>query len=118
MKQASGVKLLIPFFLSLFLIAAAPTLTGRVVGVSDGDTITILVDKEQYKIRLHGVDCPEKRQAYGTKAKLFTPDVAYKKLWREHAAKFYGGKEKVTSSHLNLFFDHIFSFKNRNRDGR
>ena len=41
-------------------------LVGRVVKVSDGDTITILdSSKTQHKIRLHGIDAPEKKQAFG-----------------------------------------------------
>ncbi len=37
--------------------------TGRVVGVTDGDTITVLHNGKGERIRLHGIDCPEKRQA-------------------------------------------------------
>ena len=43
--------------------------TGKVVGVSDGDTITVLHSGRGEKIRLNGIDCPEKAQAYGPKAK-------------------------------------------------
>ncbi len=39
--------------------------TGRVVGVSDGDTITVLHNGKGERFRLHGVDCPGKRQALG-----------------------------------------------------
>lgn len=46
------------------------TVTGRVVGISDGDTITVLDRKNtQHKIRLHGVDAPEKAQAFGDRSK-------------------------------------------------
>lgn len=45
-------------------------LSGRVVKVTDGDTITLLDDNEaQHKIRLHGIDTPEYRQPYGRAAK-------------------------------------------------
>ncbi len=47
----------------------AKLVTGKVVGVSDGDSLTLLVAKKQYKIRLAGIDCPESSQAFGTKAK-------------------------------------------------
>jgi len=50
------------FLSALFLSAAAQpqTITGKVVGVSDGDTITVLDDqKRQHKIRLDGIDAPE-----------------------------------------------------------
>jgi endonuclease YncB( thermonuclease family) len=43
---------------------------GRVVGVSDGDTITVLDDsKTQHKIRFAGIDAPEKGQAFGERSK-------------------------------------------------
>ncbi len=45
--------------------AVAADFTGRVVGISDGDTITVLHNGKGERIRLHGVDCPEKRQALG-----------------------------------------------------
>nr|WP_269093259.1 thermonuclease family protein [Aliarcobacter butzleri] len=45
-------------------------LIGKVVKVSDGDTITVLTsDKTQYKIRLNDIDAPEKKQAFGNKSK-------------------------------------------------
>jgi micrococcal nuclease len=44
---------------------------GRVVSVADGDTFTMLVKKEQIRIRLHGIDCPEKSQDFGNVAKEF-----------------------------------------------
>jgi len=61
--------------------AAQPTtIKGLVVGVSDGDTIKILTPaKEELRIRLYGIDCPEKRQAFGQAAKKFTSDQVYKK---------------------------------------
>ncbi|HWA12266.1 MAG TPA: thermonuclease family protein [Burkholderiales bacterium] len=50
--------------------ALAAQLQGRVVGVSDGDTITLLTgERRQYKIRLSGIDAPEKKQAFGNVAK-------------------------------------------------
>jgi len=48
----------------------ADTLTGKVVGVSDGDTITVLdSDNRQHKIRVAGIDAPEKNQAFGQRSK-------------------------------------------------
>jgi endonuclease YncB( thermonuclease family) len=41
----------------------------KVVKIADGDTITVLLDKTQHKIRLEGIDAPEQGQAYGTKAR-------------------------------------------------
>ena len=50
--------------------ASAATLAGRVVGVSDGDTVTVLTaEHRQFKIRLSGIDAPEKKQPFGAHAK-------------------------------------------------
>lgn len=54
-------------------------LSGTVVGISDGDTLTVLVDSTPRKIRLNGVDAPESRQAHGTKAKEFLAALAFRK---------------------------------------
>lgn len=50
-----------------------------VIGISDGDTINVLHDGASYRIRLWGIDCPELKQAFGTRAKQFTGDLAFGK---------------------------------------
>ncbi len=60
--------ILLLIILSSYLLSLE--LIGKVVKVSDGDTITILTsDKTQYKIRLNDIDAPEKKQAFGNKSK-------------------------------------------------
>lgn len=49
------------------------------VGVADGDTITVLRDNEQVKIRLSGIDAPEKAQAFGNVAKQRMSDMVFGK---------------------------------------
>ena len=57
---------------------AAETLVGRIIGVADGDTLTLLdVKKQTHKIRLSGVDAPEKKQAFGQQSKLSLSNLAY-----------------------------------------
>jgi len=57
---------------------AGDTITGKVVSISDGDTITVLdSSKTQHKIRLYGVDCPESHQDFGQKAKQFTSNMVF-----------------------------------------
>ena len=57
----------------------AADFTGKVVGVIDGDTIEVLHNRQAERIRLYGIDCPEKRQAFGTKAKQFTSQLVFGK---------------------------------------
>jgi len=54
--------------------------SGKVIGVADGDTINVLRDKHPEKIRLYGIDCPEKRQAFGNRAKQFTSQLVFGKV--------------------------------------
>lgn len=78
MKTIIKLILSISIFLSISLEAA--TLSGRVVGVADGDTITILDNSnKQYKIRLAGIDAPEKKQPFGNVSKKSLSDLVYGK---------------------------------------
>jgi endonuclease YncB( thermonuclease family) len=54
-------------------------LRGKVVGVSDGDTITVLVDKKPIKIRLEGIDAPEAKQSFGNRSKQALSDLVFGK---------------------------------------
>jgi len=57
--------------------SAVHEFTGKVVAVADGDTITVLRDRTQVRIRLDGIDCPERGQAFGRRAKAFTSQLAF-----------------------------------------
>jgi endonuclease YncB( thermonuclease family) len=62
------------------LSAVSAEILGRVVGVSDGDTITVLVDGDgSVKVRLVGIDAPEKTQAYGAVSKKNLSDQVFGK---------------------------------------
>lgn len=64
-------KYLLAVFLTFVTSAtfASDSITGKVVRVADGDTITILTnDKKQFKIRFAGIDCPERAQPWGQNA--------------------------------------------------
>ena len=56
--------------------------SGEVVGITDGDTITVLNSKtlKDVKIRLYGIDCPEGGQAFSKRAKQFTSKMVYGKV--------------------------------------
>ena len=55
------------------------TLEGRVVGIADGDTLTLLVGREQVRIRLAQIDAPELNQPYGKKSKAALSALAFQK---------------------------------------
>jgi endonuclease YncB( thermonuclease family) len=76
-------KTLFCFLLALMLLM--PTLTwawsGMVVGVTDGDTIKVMGShNKQVKIRLYGIDTPERGQPFSKKAKQFTSKLVYGKV--------------------------------------
>lgn len=85
-KAPASIDLVIGYSLTLFFslffsLAYAETITGRVVGISDGDTVTILdTFSTQYKVRLMGIDAPEKKQEFGSKAKKHLSDLIFGKI--------------------------------------
>ena len=72
------------FYILVAMLVATPNLSwawsGEVVGITDGDTITVLRNKEQVKIRLYGIDTTERGQAFGKKAKQFTSKLVFGKV--------------------------------------
>lgn len=54
---------------------AAETFTGPVVTIFDGDTVEVLVDQRPRRVRLEGIDAPEKVQAFGARAKQRLADL-------------------------------------------
>lgn len=61
-------------------IAAGEVIQGKVIGVTDGDTITVLdQSKTQHKIRLAGIDAPEKGMPFGQKSKQHLSDLVASK---------------------------------------
>ncbi len=69
------------FFVFLSLTTFADTLTGKVVKITDGDTLYVLdTNYKEHKIRLAGIDAPERKQAYGLAS-------------RKHLASIVTGKQ-------------------------
>ncbi len=71
------LTLTVPFI--VWAPALADTLTGKVVKITDGDTLYVL-DAKEHKIRLAGIDAPERKQAYGLAS-------------RKHLASIVAGKQ-------------------------
>ena len=69
-------SLLLPLLLAFAGHAAG--IEGRVVGITDGDSVTVLdIDKVQHKIRLAGIDAPEKGQDFGNRSKESLSELVY-----------------------------------------
>lgn len=68
------------FLITLSISAQAEILSGIVVGLADGDTLTVLdASQQQHKIRLSGIDAPEKAQPFGERAKVYLSSLTFQK---------------------------------------
>ncbi len=89
----------------------ADVLVGQVVGVSDGDTITLLdANKTQHKIRLAGIDAPEKAQAFGQASKKSLSDLVYRKqvaVYWEKKDRYQRTLGKVTLNELDICLEQV-----------
>lgn len=65
-------------------ILLCQTVTGKVVSVTDGDTIVVLIDRVSVKVRLDGIDAPERRQAYGNAARERVAALTFGKVVTLH----------------------------------
>lgn len=61
----------------LILLLCLPVFAQKVVGISDGDTITVLTNRKETKVRLAGIDAPEKGQDYSAAAKRYLSTLIY-----------------------------------------
>ena len=70
--------LLLPALAGISHLCIASPITGRVVGVADGDTLTILDNTQsQHKVRIGGIDAPERRQPFGARSKKSLSELAF-----------------------------------------
>jgi len=73
MKRILGIIFLVPFL-------SFAQLEGKVVSIADGDTFTLVtVEKTQVKIRLYGIDCPEKGQPFSNVCIQYLSDLIFNK---------------------------------------
>ena len=61
------------------ITVTAPAFSDQVIGIADGDTLTVLHDRRPLKIRLANIDAPEKKQAFGKKSKQSLSDMCFQK---------------------------------------
>lgn len=100
------------FFLCIFLVSSsllnAETIIGKCVGVTDGDTATVLVNgNRQVKVRFWGIDAPESSQDFGKRSKKKLSSLIYGKKVKVDIAKMdrYGravSKVYVGGVYINL----------------
>lgn len=88
------MKLIIAFaFCLLALTAQADSISGRVVAITDGDTLTLLdADHVQHKIRLTGIDAPEKANK---KVPLDVGGQPFAELSKQHLAMLTFNKQVI-----------------------
>lgn len=72
---------ILTIYFSVFvpLFAQEQKVTGKVVGVHDGDTLILLFNKVRYKVRLNGIDAPELKMSFGQKSKQSLSDLVFGK---------------------------------------
>ena len=84
------MRILIGFVLALLSFPAmAGALSGRVIVITDGNTITVMdAHKKQHKIRIAGIDSPEKAQPHGERSRKHLSELVYDKTvdvtWRKY----------------------------------
>lgn len=100
--------LFILLFVTLPILCSAQRFSVKVVGISDGDTFTCVNDNNlQLKIRIYGIDAPEKKQAFGNKSKEYlsslvfgkriTIDVQSQDSWGRYIAYVYTSSNEDVS---------------------
>ncbi len=71
--------------LSLVIFVALPSpayaeLTGQAIHIADGDNLTVVIDDEHVRVRLAGIDAPEKNQPFGTRSRQSLSDLCF---WKQ-----------------------------------
>lgn len=118
-------------FASVALGPFGTQIRGRVVGVTDGDTVTIIDSRHvQHKIRLAGIDAPEKSQAFGRVSKASLSRLTYQRdatievtkvdrYGREVGKLLVGGRdicfEQIRSGNAWLYADYEMELSSRDR---
>jgi len=87
-------------FLSPIFVFAEEELKGKVISVTDGDIIVVMVgDTEKVKVRLNGIDAPEIDQEYGKKSK----QALVKKIHEKEVTVKVSGKDKYGKAIGDVF---------------
>jgi endonuclease YncB( thermonuclease family) len=88
--------------LALFATAAvAETLRGRVVEIADGDTLTLLVERQRYPIRIASIDAPDRFQAWGDRSRTNLSRLALNQLAIANCAEQGQAADRVCTVVVN-----------------
>lgn len=70
------------------IASGAEDLRGKVIGISDGDTLTVLIERKPVKVRLSEIDAPERKQPFGTRSRQSLATICNQKFavitWKAH----------------------------------
>lgn len=91
MKQRV-IRAIVALALTTASLAANADFSGKVVGILNGDTIDVLVNKKPRRVRLAEIDAPEKKQPFGTRARQVLSSFVFDQvvLIRESGKDRYG----------------------------
>lgn len=64
-------------FALVFALFCSQSYAGTVIGVADGDTLTVLSEGHPVKVRLANIDAPEKKQPFGARSKQSLSDLCF-----------------------------------------
>lgn len=104
--------------------AAGDRIAGRVVGIQDGDTLTLLTaERREIRIRLGDIDAPESDQPYGDRSKRLLSDLAYGRdaevavddvdVYRRAVGRVRVGREDVNTAMVRQGGAWVFTRYNR-----
>jgi len=97
-------KIISTFLLFVGFGLNADLITGKVINVSDGDTITVLTaNKTSHKIRLNDIDAPESKQAFGNKSK----ENLKKYIYQKNVVVEYKNKDRYNRILGTVFLDNV-----------
>ncbi len=108
------IKSLPRIFLFLLLVSCSnrtketeTSIIGKVIAVKDGDTIAILYDGKPLTIRLAHIDCPEKKQPFGTVAKHFTSSKCFGQIVTIQNEKKYDRNKRLIGVVINSYGENV-----------
>ncbi|WP_199737889.1 thermonuclease family protein [Legionella septentrionalis] len=107
-------KRIVLLLLIICFSVQAKTITGEVIKIADGDTLTILTNtKQQERIRLIEIDAPEKHQAFGNKSRQSLAALCFKQLVVIH----YDNRDRYGRILGRVFCNGIDANKDQIRNG-